>query len=200
MRSNRLAALAFAALGAAVGACGSSSSSTPTPDFSAACTTYCSTVATNCTAANLQYTPLIGPCQDYCVRALSNNPEIWSAGAAAATSGNSLACRTTHAGLAATDPVVHCPHAGTSGGNTCGDWCENYCDLALSACTGSNQLYATKAACLTACALIPSGGVANATSGNTLQCRIYHLAVASTPANALVHCPHGNAVPTGPCQ
>lgn len=199
--AGALPALAVAAVLSAVlglAACGSDSD--PAPDPTAGCAAYCTTISTNCTAGNAQFASEAA-CNTYCNRARTA-PEYWAAGTAGATSGNSLACRTYHGGApAAADAALHCPHAGPSGGNLCGTWCANYCDLALSACTGGLALYADRAACETACAGIPAGGVPNATAGNTLQCRIYHLGVAaSSAANATIHCPHGNATPTGPCS
>jgi hypothetical protein len=207
MESPRLTgavpALAVAAVVSAVlglAACGSSSTPAPTQEElnAQACAAYCTSITGACTAANAQFASA-DACNAYCVRA-RGTPEIWSAGADGATSGDTLACRVTHAGLAGANAAVHCPHAGPSGGNACGNWCEDYCDLALAACTGGLQLYADRAACQTACAAIPATGTANATSGNTVQCRIYHLGVAaSSAAQATVHCPHGNPTPTGPC-
>ncbi len=199
--AGALPALAVAAVLSAVlglAACGSDSD--PAPSSSAACTAYCAALTGSCTAGNAQFASEAA-CNTYCNRARTA-PEYWAAGTSGDTSGNSLACRAYHGGApAAADPVLHCPHAGPSGGNLCGTWCANYCDLALSACTGGLALYADRAACETACAGIPAGGVPNATAGDSLQCRIYHLGVAaSSAANATIHCPHGNATPTGPCS
>jgi len=189
------AVAAVAALG--IAACGSSSDPEPVPTLT--CTEYCASITASCSAGNAQFTST-GECNAYCTRARTA-PELWSLGTEGGTSGNSLACRDTHAGLAATNAAVHCPHAGPSGGNVCGDWCENFCDLALGACTGANQIFADRATCLTGCATLATTGVPNATAGDTVQCRIYHLGVASSSAaNATVHCPHGNITPTGPCS
>ncbi len=179
----------------ALAACGSSTDTPADP-----CAAYCAEVTTNCTAANAQYADAAA-CATTCARARTA-PEFWSGGATGATSGNSLACRTYHGGApAVADPALHCPHAGLSGGNLCGTWCENYCDLALAACTGANQLYADRAACTTACAGLATTGAPGATSGNTVQCRINHLGFASAGgAAATTHCPHGAATPTGPCS
>ena len=166
----------------------------------AACQAYCATMTTTCTGGALQYATEAA-CNASCNRARTG-PALWSEGTAG-TAANSLACRVTHVGLAASsgNTAVHCPHAGASGGNLCGNWCENYCDAALAACTGARALHADKATCLTACAALPATGVPNATSGNTVQCRIYHLGVAaSSEANAAVHCAHGSITPTGPCS
>ncbi|MBK9519081.1 MAG: hypothetical protein IPO09_17380 [Anaeromyxobacter sp.] len=181
----------------ALAACGSDSSDPP--PASNGCDTYCAAMATTCTAADAQYADLAA-CTTFCNRARTS-PELWSEGTAAATSGNSLACRTTHVGLAAANPAVHCKHAGASGGNVCGGWCETYCDAALAACTGGLALHADKATCLTACAGLATTGTPTATSGNTVQCRINHLGfAAASAANATIHCPHGSVTPTGPCS
>jgi hypothetical protein len=115
------------------------------------------------------------------------------AGTAGAMSGNSLACRTYHAGAAATDATLHCPHAGPTGAGTCGAPCEGFCSIALSACTGANSQFADMAACMTACGMYATTPAysTTTTSGNTFACRMYHLTVASSSAsNAAIHCPH----------
>ena len=118
------------------------------------------------------------------------NKLAWPAGSEGA--GNTLSCRIKHAGLAAGSPTnatTHCPHAGPTGAGVCGTLCENYCYLASKNCTGNNVLYATDAACMTACAGIGGeGGFATTgafgdTTGNTLQCRVYHVNVARDNAN-----------------
>jgi hypothetical protein len=66
-------------------------------------------------------------------------------------------------------------------------------------CTGSNAVY-TAAMCMTKCALIPTSGQPNDTSGDSVQCRIYHLGAAA--ADPVLHCPHAQIkadLPNGPC-
>jgi hypothetical protein len=79
---------------------------------SAACAAYCTAVMGACTAANAQY-----PSEAMCLTACSTM--TWELGTAGATSGNSIACRTYHAGAARTNAAVHCPHAGPTGGGVC---------------------------------------------------------------------------------
>ncbi len=160
----------------------------------AACMTYCTAVTTHCTMANAQYAD-VAACNKACLTQYG-----WAAGTPGATSGDTIACRGYHAGAAMTNPATHCPHAGPSGGNTCGTWCEVYCDLALRNCTGNLTLYADRGACMTACGAIPTSGKPNDTSGDTIQCRIYHLGVAGTDmASAMTHCPHGKT-PSAVCK
>lgn len=145
----------------------------------AACTAYCTAIMTNCTGANAQY-PSMAICQSTCSR--------FAPGTAADMAGNTLGCRAYHATAAATG-VVHCPHAGPSGDGICGANCEGFCSVAATACPTA---FATTAACMTACAGFT--GVAGhytsmgSTSGNTFNCREYHLTAAT--ADPATHCGH----------
>ncbi len=200
------AALACCALAAA--GCGDDTTASSTGDMSVAqdlaggatptCAAYCAKIAMNCTAAgdggsNAQYLDSAS-CMSYCTTAAA-----WPAGMTGDLTGNTIGCRTYHAGAAAADPVLHCPHAGPTGGNVCGSWCDNYCQLMAKNCTGANVVY-DAATCVTKCATIPTSGHVNDTTGNSVQCRIYHLgAAASDPAT---HCPHAQTaadLPAGPC-
>ena len=160
------------------------------------CETYCKAVTMHCTAANAQYTDEAA-CNTYC-KTQGKLP----AGTADDKATNTIGCRTYHAGAAAGDAVLHCPHAGKSGGDACGTWSENYCHLAIANCMDANKIYAAAAACTAAAAAAKSDGKPNDAAGDTLQCRIYHLGVAGTDAaNAAIHCPHGKVPsPAGtPC-
>ena len=163
------------------------------------CIDYCKVISANCNGGNgeLSVTYIdMNQCMGWCSKNYG-----WPAGASGAMAGNNIGCRSYHAGAAMANPALHCPHAGPSGGNTCGSWCDNYCYLALRNCTGPLSLYPDLATCMTACAKIPAGGMPNAAGGNTVQCRIYHLGVAGTDGtSAMTHCPHGSSTPTGPCM
>ncbi len=150
------------------------------------CESYCKTVTMHCTGTNAQYKDE-AECVSYC-KTLGKLP----LGTADDKAGNTVGCRTYHAGAAGSDAALHCPHAGKSGGNACGTWVDNYCHLALANCTGDNKLYADLAACTAASAAAKTDGKPNDASGATLQCSIYHLGVAGTDAAAAKdHCPHG---------
>jgi hypothetical protein len=162
------------------------------------CADYCAKVQMNCTAvdggSNAQY-PSTTACETYCSMVAA-----WPAGVTGATTGNTVACRSYHAGAAAADPVTHCPHAGPTGGMMCGTLCENYCYLMAKNCTGANAVY-DPATCATKCATIPTGGLANDTSGNTVQCRITYLGLAFS--DATTNCPNAkiaNDNPNGLCK
>lgn len=189
-----LAVLAVVTTVLALAACGLGTDGSSDP-----CTAYCATVTAHCTGDQAQFSDA-ATCAAYCARARTT-PEFWSLGTTGDASGNSVACRTYHAGAPAlANAAQHCPHAGASGADVCGTWCGVYCDLALSACTGTNQLYADRAACTTACAGLATTGAPSASTGDTVQCRITHLGLAAAgPQAALDHCPHGAAAPTAPC-
>jgi hypothetical protein len=163
------------------------------------CAAYCAKIQMNCTSApdagdNVQYASTQA-CSDYCMTAAA-----WPAGATGDQSGNTIGCRLYHAGAAAADPVLHCPHAGPTGGGVCGSLCDNYCQLMAKNCTGANAQY-DATTCMTKCAMIPTTGKAGDMAGNTVQCRIYHLSAAAT--DPVLHCPHSKTLAdnaSGPCQ
>jgi hypothetical protein len=74
-------------------------------------------------------------------------------GDVADTSGNTLGCRTYHAGAPAmTAPDMHCRHAGPGGNGACGDDCLGFCTLVLGSCTGEYaQFGGDMNTCMTAC-------------------------------------------------
>jgi hypothetical protein len=140
---------------------------------------------TNCTGNNQQF--ITGACAPICA--------TYKAGMSGAMSGDSLGCRETHAGLAASNAAVHCPHASLLGGMVCAtDNCTSFCETDLAICTGTNAAYTSMADCMTKCAAYTYTAGESITadqSKNTLNCRVYHLQAASLGAgNLTVHCPH----------
>ncbi len=87
---------------------------------------------------------------------------------------------------------MHCGHAGMTGGDTCGSWCENYCQMALTICTDGDAIYADFEECNTACQTIPDDGTIGDTVGNSVQCRMWHLGAAAESGNTSTHCPHAS--------
>jgi len=160
------------------------------------CQLYCDRVMANCADDNAQYASA-QQCLDHC-----NTFAAWELGTSIdETSGNTVSCRIYHATVAAGDPATHCSHAGPSGGDVCGSWCTNYCDLATKNCTGGDELYANSDACATACANFAETGSANDVDGDSVQCRVYHLGVAGDAASGGpgTHCPHGAEDGGGVC-
>ena len=133
------------------------------------CDEYCDKVMANCTGAQTQFDDA-ADCKTHCADAAT-----WDEGADGATSGNSIACRIYHADAAESDPVSHCGHAGPSGGNVCGGWCDNYCQLSEKNCTGANDFYFGMMTCEMVCATLPTSGSPGDVSGDTVQCRIHNL-------------------------
>ncbi|MCB9506628.1 MAG: hypothetical protein H6697_03045 [Myxococcales bacterium] len=161
------------------------------------CAGYCTAVTSACTDDNAQYDDA-SACIDYCEGA-----GMFPVGVLGDTDGNSIGCRLYHAGVAggsATAADTHCDHAGPSGGDMCGSWCENYCALALNNCTDDNELFADEEACMTACAEFSDEGAVGDTSGDSVQCRIQHLGLAGAGGEAAaMHCMHGSVSGGGVC-
>jgi hypothetical protein len=155
------------------------------------CSTYCDAIATACTGANAQYENDMA-CQMYCLMSVT-----WDPGNLGQSDVNTIGCREHHALLAEDgDAATNCAYASPSGGDQCGTWCENYCQIAMSNCTGGNQLYNNESACLTSCESFDASGDAGDTSGDTLQCRITYAGKAGGWGNvAVTNCP--NAAPDG---
>jgi hypothetical protein len=123
---------------------------------------------------------------------------------------NDLDCRVAEARKAATDPAhasAHCLNAGPTGGGkgndgtgACGNLCDVYCDLQELNCTNANpsfgagltRTFLSRSDCETKCAAtitpthFSSGGTVNAQTGDSLQCRIWHLGKARS--NPSPHC------------
>jgi hypothetical protein len=180
------------------------------------CMTYCATIQMACTGANQQYAS-----SAECVTACN----YFST--ADADTGNTLLCHNEHANNAKATPNPHCWHAGPYGWGVCGAQCDDFCNLATNYCVPDAGFlpdsgappYATLSDCKTACAMfaevadsstnivVSDGGDAASSynsmgpgSGNTLDCREWHLgnALQSTTLQQ-VHCPHPGA-DSGPCQ
>jgi hypothetical protein len=151
------------------------------------CALYCETVLSNCQGEHAVYaSPEI--CTATCA--------FFEPGTAGDASGNTVACRTRHATLARStgEPGSHCPAAGPGGDGSCGSNCEGYCTVFMRACL---DFFGSQAACLDDCAsAVPDlGGFDTSfTSGNSLQCRLYHVSAASV--DPATHCHHaaGHAV------
>ena len=166
---------------------------TPMTSPDPTCDNYCDAVMTNCTGENAQYGDR-EECMAYC-----GDVGNWAVGEPGATEGNSIACRLYHGSApSAAMPDTHCSHAGPSGGDMCGSWCDVYCTLGFAHCSGPNQLYPDQAACDAACGTFSEEGGALDTQYDTVQCRIYHLGAPSA-AMPDTHCSHGAVEATAFC-
>jgi hypothetical protein len=117
--------------------------------------------------------------------------ESYALGIAGDDTGNTLACRMTHALIARDFPgerAGSCPAAGPGGDGVCGSNCEGYCALMLNTC----DTFADAEQCLAECAHVPDlgGFEVSQNEGNSVQCRLYHLGAAL--ASPTFHCPHAS--------
>ncbi len=148
---------------------------------------------------------------------------------APAPSTDTLSCRVWHANAAleaafhnqTLETHIHCPHAGPLGGTYCNpmgsDPCTPFCTLDLQIC-GTIAYPGGMDDCLSACRGSDAGadgGTAGFpyleqvdvaaesdlaySSGNTLNCRMYHLENAVLFADTATHCPHTSESGGGVC-
>jgi hypothetical protein len=186
------------------------------------CDAYCSVIGANCQASSLgddtEYLSA-GVCRAMCAIFESTATE---GGVVDPNTepppADTLNCRVWHANAAAHSPHTHCPHSGPLGANLCDDVaqggaCKAFCTLNVAFCTGDAAAYTSYGDCLNAC-LPDAGGYAGfpyqvsptdrevrdlQTSGNTLNCRMYHLENFLF-TNAAVHCSHTTPSGNGVCS
>lgn len=142
------------------------------------CAGYCDTIAANCGGDFTQYGTR-EMCEATCATFAPGTPGDMM--------GNTLACRTYHAGAAAMADDVHCTHAGPGGDTACGTNCEGFCTIAAAVCP---EAWPDIAACATACGTFDPAEKYDAkdVGGNTFACRLYHLTAATV--DPVVHCAH----------
>jgi plastocyanin len=176
------------------------------------CEQFCETAAANCTDDSaITWT---ADCATDCAG--------WPEGEDGDTGANTTHCRLYHAGAAADDAALHCPHASPDGGGVCVDpdpcdgvvcadgetceagvctapvvatLCEQYCEATAANCTEDSAITWT-ADCATDCAGWPEGEDGD-TAANTTHCRLYHAGVAAD--DAALHCPHASPDGGGVC-
>jgi hypothetical protein len=171
----------------------SASAPAPAPPRGA-CDQYCDLVTKNCTGANAEYLS-----RDICMKMC---PAFEIGVATADTGSGTLGCRMFHAAAAELAPAEHCRAAGPLGGRRCGkDPCEPFCALAVTYCTPPKSppypggIADCKAACKGYPYLVADAGDTTLESGNTLNCRLWHLETAYTSDDfGLFHCGHTRKV------
>jgi hypothetical protein len=149
------------------------------------CAYYCSTIQAACTGAVSQYATMQN-CLDTCAK-------FGTPGALGDMSGDTLGCRIYHAEAAQMTPMVHCPHAGPTGGGVCGTSdCAVFCPLQHAICGTTAYPMNGGSSCMGAqgCSSIATNPPysSNDQSKNDIQCRFYHLTAAAT--DPTTHCPH----------
>jgi len=153
---------------------------------------YCSIVTKACTGRNAAF-----PGYKECVA----STEFFASGAEADINSNSLYCRAYHAAAAGQwmdSSDYFCRAAGFYGGDTCGSYCDVYCNTIEKVCTGTHRQYEGKEQCMLACNQFDNSSPWGSTSGDSLQCRLYHLRVASYDSPT-IHCPHAGKSGGGVC-
>ena len=172
------------------------------------CESYCDAVMANCKGKYEQYRTF-----DQCVEVCKRLPQ----GDAGDQDVNSVQCRRRQAEFAESEPFVYCKSAGPLGAGKCGSNCVAYCSLMQTTCTADStagnlepSYFNDSQACLSACGAIPmhegdpvqysSSATASPSCfvGNTVYCRIYHVAAALEQDTPDEHCPH--AMGGDPCK
>lgn len=152
------------------------------------CATYCEEVIRVCGPLD-QEAPSTGQylnleaCKIYCKSASDMAP-----GAEGDEAVDTVSCRTYHASLAALDPETHCNHAGPTGGNVCGSYCEVYCGLMTRNCPDA---FSGQQACQAECEAFGTDGNTSDDTGDTVQCRIHFAGLAGIDrgsADSLAQC------------
>ena len=163
------------------------------------CDHYCTLIQTACTGDLQEYLS-----KDVCMTMCP----VFDLGTPGEQSNNSLSCRQYHANAARSAPQIHCHHAGPLGGQVCGtDPCLAYCLLDQGIC--GTVAYPNVSTCQQTCAgtvdggadaespmgyqIVPDAGEIAIESGDSFNCRLYHLEAASNPATPMattIHCPH----------
>jgi hypothetical protein len=130
------------------------------------CESYCSAIMANCSDVTAYAD--VAQCMASCDKLLPQDGSEQDE--------NSVQCRNRYAIEAATssDKEAACAAAELHGNDTCGSWCEVYCDLMELNCSDQPSNYASPTACLDACAGFAASGDPALDSGDTVQCRIYH--------------------------
>lgn len=158
------------------------------------CDSYCAAIMKNCTGNEQEYVSE-AVCKAMCVHFEPGIPNKHDE--------DSLACRLYHAVNAAQSPAVHCKHAGPTGGGHCGEQpCNAYCLLVTAQCNGPLSPFpGGEMQCRQECAqytYLTDPSVPDLMpSGDTLNCRVYHLEsayVPDNPAARTTHCPHTGTV------
>ncbi len=153
-----------------------------------------------CTGSNLEYLDE-NTCLVMCA--------TFGLGPSGDTYRDTLACRTYYAQQAAAGDAAACRPAGPLGAGACGnDLCEPFCDLTVVACGDLAPYDDAGTACLSECHaasfpyLTSDVGDLTVETGNSFNCRLYHLELASErPAlpSLAIHC-DGLGVVSALCQ
>lgn len=169
------------------------------------CENYCALMDKNCQGEYLEYLP--GVCLQLCQAYIRPQPgRHYEYPSETPEPIDSLGCRLWHAHAAEDEgPSTHCRHAGPLAADQCGGPCEPFCRIVYSYCSddhGINPYDGGQLECEAVCGdgtAFPyerdAGDLLDNTltmieSGNTLNCRLWHLETAMQKALPDTHCPH----------
>ena len=131
------------------------------------CNTYCAEVIDACpVGSEFEQYSSVESCTFFC-----NQKANFPKGSFSTDPENTVGCRMIAASMAKASPALYCDQAGPSGNGECGDWCSNYCGLAMETCTAENQLFGSVDECLASCPTVGSNGNFGDIDGNSIQCR-----------------------------
>jgi len=158
----------------------------PPPPPSKACVEYCDTVANGCKGVHELYSS-----NDACLGTCAKlDPDVEPVG-------NNVGCRKKEAqfAISSEEPQAHCQAAGPGGAPSCGNICDSWCTLLEKTCP---KQYRDISNCPRACAALKDRGTYDSKidyEGDTIQCRIQHVANANGSATApATHCDHAALV------
>ena len=155
------------------------------------CPKYCADIQATCTDNDTQY-----PTTDQsstCLRICTGINSLPEAGT------NTIACRALNVSSAKDEPDPAAKHLDCVGGGVaainCGaSQCAAFCAADLALCTGTNAQYASLDECIQDCAAWGTSfdGQLLGSTGDTLQCRTYHLELSQTgqASDLVTHCAH----------
>jgi hypothetical protein len=166
------------------------------------CSNYCAVMMQNCSGPYLEYLS-----NDVCMKMCGymTAGQFYPLGTEP-DNVDTLGCRLWHAHTAATNPEVHCRHAGPLGSDLCGGPCQPFCSLDWHYCTDDNAIAVYDGqvvGCESVCGtdggfpylegdsgdiVDPSGNMIE--MGNTLNCRLWHLETGIDEDMPEIHCPH----------
>jgi hypothetical protein len=162
---------------------------TELPDL---CAEYCETVTATCTAddGTSQYASAQA-CEAVCLRGMSlGSPGDKDSGL------DTAYCRYENSLTAGDFGEIKfdCATAGLGGNGACGDICDVYCSLLVNVCgevLAGEFILTDHETCVAECETVPRTPEPfdfEVDSGNTLECRLWHIQAAFN--NAEQHCPH----------
>ncbi|MGA3123018.1 MAG: hypothetical protein ABSF69_19790 [Polyangiaceae bacterium] len=184
----------------------------------AGCAEYCCLMAKNCSGSNAEFmdaTADTNPCMTLC--SLYPNGSLYPypgpPPASVDASLDTLGCRLWYAYAAADlgegGAPVNCPRAGPLGSDLCGGPIHPFCELDTNYCIGQDENIVGYDGGIAGCEatlnavnqgdanfylrtgdiLLPPGDNIVST-GNTLNCRLWHLEFGIQEDNPMIHCPH----------